>query len=233
MRRIAIIPARGGSKRLPRKNILELGGQPMLSYPIARAKESGLFDRIIVSTEDDEIAGLAKSSGAEVMDRSDELAGDQKQVIDVCHDVLRRLIEQGESVDLFCCIYATAVFLKPEDFIESEKIIHEKNADIVMGVSGYPIHPYKAMEEVDGFLRPAFPEMAKKQSQNYPDFYASNGTIYWARADYFMKTPSFFADRLSGYVIPNERAPDIDEPEDYEQAQLLADLMFKDGGQAR
>ena len=121
MRRVAIIPARGGSKRLPRKNILAVAGKPMLHYPSNCAHESGLFEKVIVSTEDDEIAELASSSNAEVIDRAVELAGDNIPVADVCQNVLSYLADKGEMPDSFCCIYATAIFLQPDDLIESEK----------------------------------------------------------------------------------------------------------------
>ncbi len=227
MRRVAIIPARGGSKRLPRKNILEIARKPMISYPILCAKESGLFERIIVSTEDAEIADIAQSFGAEIMDRSSDLAGDKVQVISVCYDVLKKLKAEEALPDLFCCLYATAAFLEPRDLVESEKKIHNTNADVVMGVSSYPLHPYKAMKEVNGRLVPAFPEQVKKQSQNYPDYVASNGTFYWADVKYFMENSDFYTARLSGYKIPNIRAPDVDTPEDYEMVKLLSNTMLK------
>ncbi len=230
MRRVAIIPARGGSKRLPRKNILDFMGKPMLAYPILCAKKSGLFEKIIVSTKDREIADIAEDFGANVMERPLGLTSDNAQVISVCHDLLMQLDEKGEKPDLFCCLYPTSVFLEPEDLIQSEKMLHEKNADVVMGVSGYSLHPYKAMQDVNGFLNPAFPEHIRKQSQNYPDFVASNGSLYWAKVGCFMEVPDFYPKRLSGYEIPNIRAPDIDTMEDYEYAKLLAKIVFERKG---
>jgi N-acylneuraminate cytidylyltransferase len=213
MRRVAIIPARGGSKRLPRKNILDMAGKPMLVHPAQAAKQSGLFDRVIVSTEDDEIKKIATGFDIEVMDRPDELATDAATGAEVCVHVLEQL---DEKPDVFCLIYSTAVFIQSQDLIESEKMI--SGADVVMGVSAYPIHPYKALEQKDGFLKPVFPRENDQKSQTYPHWVASNGTFYWARTDSFLKDPTFFPDRLAGYELPPQRGVDIDTRQDYELA---------------
>lgn len=231
MRRVAIIPARGGSKRLPRKNILALAGHPMLSYPIVCARKSGLFDEIIVSSEDPEILKSAEKYGALPMVRHENIATDTAPVTSVCLDVLQQLGRQQTKFDIFCCIYATAVFLEAKDLIQSEGRLHATGADVVMGVSGYPLHPYKALQEDKGFLSPAFPDKVKVQSQHYPDFVASNGTFYWARTNKFMEKPDFYPERLAGFVIPINRAPDIDTEEDFEQVKLTAKLYFNNKGE--
>lgn len=213
MRRVAIIPARGGSKRLPRKNILDIGGKPMLSYPIDVAKQSGLFDEVIVSTEDAEIKEIASAAGANVMDRSEDLATDQSTADQVCIDVLKQL---ENKPDLFCMIYPTAIFIQADDLVRSEQQI--KDGDVVMAVSSYPIHPYKALENKDGFLKPVYPVENDQKSQTYPNWVASNGTFYWAHTDKFLNNPTFFPDALVGYELPFNRGLDIDEPEDYERA---------------
>ena len=220
MKRVAIIPARGGSKRLPRKNILPLGGKPMIVHAIEAAQKSGVFDEIIVSTEDEEIASIAKEEKVRVFTREDSLATDQATVAQVCVDVLEQLKTEDNFPDYFCCIYATAAFLLPEDLIESEKLLHQSvKADVVMGVSSYPIHPYKAMAEKDGILQVVWPQEAYKKSNSFPDFVASNGTLYWAKSETFSIETDFYPERLTGYKIPAERAIDIDTPEDYELAK--------------
>jgi len=220
MRRIAIIPARGGSKRLPRKNVLDLGGLPMLAHPVRAARESGLFEKIFVSTEDNEIAAIASKHGAEILSRRGELATDTAPVIHVCQDILAGM--KSTLPDFFCCIYATAVFITPDDLRKSEKILHESHgADVVMSVSSFNYHPYKALENKNGFLEPERPEKILMKTNDAPHFVASNGTFYWARSASFLKDPSFYPEKLVGHEIPASRAIDIDTPEDYEWARAL------------
>jgi CMP-N-acetylneuraminic acid synthetase len=222
--RIAVIPARGGSKRLPRKNVLPVLGKPMISYPVRAALDSGVFERVIVSTEDAAIADTARSAGAEVLPRRDELATDQATVTQVCLDVLEQVGRAGALPESFCCIYATAIFLEARDLSESLRLLDvDPRCEGVMGVSRYPIHPYKALQWDDGYLKAMWPEQNERKSQEYPDLVASNGTLYWARSAAFRRNPTFYAMRLRGYVVPAARAVDIDTPEDYEWAQRLAE----------
>ncbi|WP_282128589.1 pseudaminic acid cytidylyltransferase [Roseobacter litoralis] len=222
MARIAVIPARGGSKRLPRKNVALLNGQPLVAYSIEVAKASQLFSRVIVSTEDEEIAAIAAKHGAEIVMRPEHLADDQTPVVDVCLHALQTLAAKGKSPVSFCCIYATAVFLVPSDLVENEKKLTSSNA--VMGVSAYPIHPFKALVETDGCLVPLWPEKNARKSQTFPNAFASNGTFYWRRTDDFLKSPGFYSDDLVGHLIPAQRAVDIDTMEDLKHARLLAKL---------
>ncbi|WP_321417467.1 acylneuraminate cytidylyltransferase family protein [uncultured Desulfobacter sp.] len=224
---IAIIPARGGSKRLPRKNVLPILGKPMLTYPIYAAQNSKMFDRIIVSTEDDEIRNAALEAGAEVFQRPDELAGDRAKVVQVCKQVLDVLREQGETPAYFCCIYATAVFVSPEDLTNSFQFFNQDpSPDVVMGVSEFNLQPVQALEEKEGFLTPKWPEYISLQSQFQPKLTASNGTIYWARTIYFEQNPSFYCARLKGYPIPRQRAIDLDTQEDLDYARCVAEKIL-------
>ena len=147
MTRIAIIPARGGSKRLPRKNILPVLGKPALYYPVQVALKTGLFDRVIVSTEDREIKERAEECGAEVMHRDAKLASDRAGVAQVCQDVLEQLGNKGDRPKQFCCIYATALFITPKDLQQSWLMMEQFcDTQIVMGVSGFNLHPVQALE---------------------------------------------------------------------------------------
>ena len=227
MKRIAIIPARGGSKRLPRKNVLPILGKPMLAYPIQAAQQSEMFDRIIVSTEDEEIEQAALEAGAEVFQRPEALAQDRARVVEVCKHVLDVLNSQNEQPEFFCCIYATAVFVTPEDLRNSFQLFNqEPHPDVVMGVSEFNLHPVQALEEKDGFLAPKWPEYLDIQSQFHPQLVASNGTLYWARTNYFEQNPSFYCSRLKGYPIPKRRAIDLDTQEDLDFACLIAEKIF-------
>ncbi len=228
MKRIAILPARGGSKRLPRKNILPVAGRPMLSHTVERVRSCGLFSRILVSSDDGEILRIAEQAGAEAVERDPALADDRTGVVEVCRDLLDRLRHQGQLPDLFCCVYATAIFLDAQDFVASERLFHETPApDVVMGVSAFPLHPYKALERDGAYLRPVFPEWVLRKSTEYPHHVASNGTFYWARSETFLKRPSFYVERLAGHEIPFHRAIDIDTREDYELACRLAAGGFR------
>lgn len=220
-RNIAIIPARGGSKRLPRKNILPINGKPMISYPIFAAIKSELFDEVIVSTEDKEISSIAESFGATVSKRPESLAQDRSTVVQVCEELLEN--DEYKSVENFCCIYATAIFIISEDIISSYKFISTKDqADYVMGVSGYNYHPVQALKKVDGYLQNMWPEYNKTQSQLFPELVVSNGTLYWAKRAAFLKDKTFYGERLVGFQLDSDGTVDIDTPEDYENAKKLA-----------
>lgn len=220
MRRIAIIPARGGSKRLPRKNVLPVQGRPMLSYPIKCALASRMFDRVIVSTEDEEIEKAGLDAGAEVMRRPQELAQDRSTVVQVCKHVLDELDRLPE---FFCCLYATAIFLTPEDIKNSfELFFSDPKPDVVMGVSEFNLHPVQALEENNGYLSPKWPEYLGIQSQFQPRLVASNGTLYWVQTSYFGKNPNLYCDKLKGYLLPKFQAIDIDTQEDLNFARNMA-----------
>ena len=227
MTNIAIIPARGGSKRLPRKNILPVMEKPMLSYPVETARKSKLFDQVIVSTEDSAIKAAALQCHARVIERPKEIAGDRSTVAQVCEHVLTTLAGEGTSCLWFCCIYATALFLTPKDLEDSFNLGQTfPKADVIMGVSRFNLQPLQALEkEKDGFLRPRWAEH-NRQSQFHPDLVASNGTLYWARTKSFLEKKTFYTERLIGYEIPWIRAIDVDTPEDYQTARLLAPLVL-------
>ena len=231
MKPVAVIPARGGSKRLPRKNILDVKGAPMISYPIAAALESHLFETILVSTEDKEIAGVAEKYGAEVLERPLELATDRAGVVQVCSQVLETLEGQGRLPECFCCIYATALFITPGDLRDSfEKIMADKGPDVVMGVSEFNLQPVQALEQTPGgTLEFKWPQYLRVQSQFHPELVASNGTLYWARTRPFMENPDFYPKKLQGHRIPWIRAIDIDTPEDLENARRLMGALTPEG----
>ncbi|WP_321494908.1 acylneuraminate cytidylyltransferase family protein [uncultured Desulfobacter sp.] len=226
--RIAVIPARGGSKRLPRKNILPVLGRPMLHYPVKAALDSGCFDRVIVSTEDEEIRNIALGAGAEVMNRPDHLTRDQSTVAQVCLDVLARLSEHEEiTSDWFCCIYATAIFITPEDICSALAMVEkDTRANCVMGVSDFNLQPLQSLEkDAEGFLKPRWQE-CMLQSQFHPQLVASNGTLYWVRTKDFVQQKSFYTDKMLGYKIPWIRAIDLDTPGDYDIACRIAPLLL-------
>ena len=216
---IALIPARGGSKRLPRKNLLLIDGRPMLSYPIETALNSRLFDQVCVSTEDDEISRKAVMAGASVIRRPLELAQDRSTVIEVCLHALSVI----PQVDIICCIYATAFLLKPESIVNSFKLLNKSpKADFVMGVSEYPFAPVQALHTDDnGFLHHMWPEWRGVQSQFYPTLVVSNGTFYWASSESLRREKSFYGEKLKGYLLEYDEVSDINTQDDLDKAIRL------------
>ena len=226
MKSIAIIPARGGSKRLPRKNILPLNNRPLLYYPVQAALKSGLFERVIVSTEDDEIKQAAVDSGAQVADRPADLAGDGATVAQVCGQLLESC--ETPRPQWFCCIYPTAVFIGPEDLKKSFRLKEEvPSPDVIMGVSRYNLNPFQALVQKDGYLTPVWSDRCLQQSQMHPETLASNGTFYWGRVSAFLNAQTFYPVGLKGYEVPWIRAVDINTAEDYGLVRELARAFFE------
>ncbi len=222
-RYLAIIPARGGSKRLPRKNIALVDGQPVIAYPISSALKSGLFYSIVVSTEDDEIAEISRRAGATVIARPAALATDEAHEFAACAHVLDKLAEENADPVAFCIIYPTAVFILPDDLIQSASMLDgPPEADVVMAVGDYPIHPYKALKaSQNGYLEMLFPVEAKQRSQFYPKVVGSCGAFYWMRIAHFRKDQNYYPRRLVGYRLAPDRAIDIDTPADLAWAERL------------
>lgn len=214
MKPIAIIPARGGSKRLPRKNILPLGGKPLLARVIDCCQVSKLFSKVIVSTEDEEIAEIAKDAGAYVYARSLSLAEDRSTVVEVCEDVLIK----GEY-DLFCCVYATAALLTPKTLERSFEFFKTSfNADVVMGVSSYNYSPVQALKvDSNESAELLLPHYLGVQSQFQPEFRVSNGTFYWGRKEAFLKEKTFYSKKLFVFDVPEKEVCDVDTQDDYER----------------
>lgn len=215
---IAIIPARGGSKRLPRKNILPLDGKPLLQIVIENLHRTNVFDQIIVSTEDEEIANIAKENYAYIVNRPIALAQDKSSVVDVCIDILGQV-----TCDTFCCIYATAALLKPDTIQATYKEFkHDLECQVLMGVSHYNYSPIQALKiDSNGFAKPLLPEYEKLQSQLYPQTRVSNGTFYWARKKSFLEEKTFYAEKLKTHDVPNNQVCDVDTIDDYIRLQTL------------
>ncbi|MAH06455.1 MAG: pseudaminic acid cytidylyltransferase [Alphaproteobacteria bacterium] len=225
MKSIAIIPARGGSKRIPRKNIYNICGKPMLAWPIEQAIKSKLFSAVIVSTDDTEIAQVAEQYGARAIMRPAELATDTAEEIDAYEHVLQTLHNERKIYPkYFCGVYPTAILIKDEDLIAGFEKFSDNNADVVMSVSEYAIHPYKALVRniETGFLEMVYPvECNTLRSQEYPLYTASNGTFYWFNVTSFLKEKNYYPERLDQYILPRTRAVDVDVLEDLDIAQIF------------
>mgnify|MGYP006426619865 CR=1 FL=1 len=222
---VAIIPARGGSKRLPRKNIQPLLGHPLLEWPVKTALDSGIFARVIVSTDDLEVAEVATRAGAEVLWRSDGLGSDSATVVEVCLDVLGRLDQKPWC---FCCIYATAALLLSEDVERSWAMMADGSVDGVMGVGEYALSPFQALIRKSHKWALLMPQYEKVQSQNYPDVVCSCGMIYWAQTPIFECQQSFYLPNLEVYRIPRLRQCDMNTYEDLQFAELQARFVLQE-----
>lgn len=221
MRRIAIIPARGGSKRLSRKNILSFEGHPIIAYTIKAARKSRCFECVVVSTDDSEISEIAEANGAIVYQRSPELATDRAQVVDVCLDFIDSEEAKGCTYEVLCCLYATAVLRTADDIRATVELIEPGHCDFAMAVSLADRYAYQALRVSNsGSLVPMWPELVGRRSQEVGTLWFSNGTTYAVSVDAFRKEKSFYGPRLRGHFMPRERAIDIDTIEDVELARF-------------
>jgi pseudaminic acid cytidylyltransferase len=213
MRPVAIIPARGGSKRLSRKNILLLGGKPLMAHIISTALNSNIFEKVIVSTEDEEIAKVASEFGAEVFIRNSKLAQDSSTVVEVCLDVLR-----GYQVDDFCCLYATSALLSVKTLKESYNVFQTTKPSVLMGVSSYNYSPVQALTvDNNGNANLLIEEYRGVQSQYHPKLRVSNGSLYWAKKQSFIKEKTFYSEYLNVFDVPENEVCDVDTEEDYKR----------------
>lgn len=220
---IAIIPARGGSKRLPRKNIVDFLGRPIIAYTIDAAHESGCFDRVVVSTEDDEIAGVAQRCGAVVEPRPSKLATDTVGVVDVCLDVLEREAARGRRWSILGCLYPTAPLRSAADIRATIALLQPGICEFAMGVTSYDLQPHLALKLApDGGLAPMWPELIDCRASDLPPLRISNGTTYAVFADAFCRARTFYGPGLRGYDMPRKRSIDIDTIDDLDFAVWTA-----------
>jgi N-acylneuraminate cytidylyltransferase len=221
---MAVIPARGGSKRIPKKNIRAFFGKPMIAWSIGAALESDLFDGVIVSTDDQEIAAIAESLGAYVpFVRPPELSDDYSGTSAVIAHAIEWFRQRGVDPDPVCCIYATAPFISANDLHRSLKALQESKADFTFSVAnyGYPIQ--RAIRLTSGGKMEMFqPEHLYTRSQDLEEAYHDAGQFYWGRADSWCSGAPIFGPNSVPVLIPRSRVQDIDTPEDW----LRAELMF-------
>ena len=221
MRTIAIITARGGSKRIPRKNIKEFCGKPILAYSIEAALNSGLFDRVMVSTEDAEIAEIAERYGAEVpFRRSEKTSGDFAATADVLLEVLEEYRRRGERFDTLCCIYPTAPFVTAERLREAVRLLEENGADSVMPVVRFSFPPQRCVVVKEGCLQFKWPEYARTRSQDLEPFYHDAGQFYCLKEKSFLEQKALVMSKTVPLILSEMEIQDIDTEEDWELAQV-------------
>lgn len=226
--KIAVIPARGGSKRIPRKNIKDFCGKPMIAWSIEAAKTSGLFDRIIVSTDDAEIAEVAKQWGAEVpFMRPDELSNDYAGTTEVISHATQWALEQGLDVDAVCCIYATAPFVQVADLMRGLEVLESGDWAYAFTVTDFAAPIFRSFKQTaEGGIEMFFPEHFLTRSQDLPTVLHDAGQFYWGRPSAWIEGKRIFDRHSTPVVIPRWRVQDIDTQEDWVRAEILAPIIM-------
>lgn len=221
--RVAVIPARGGSKRIPRKNIKDFCGKPMIAWSIEAARESGCFDHIIVSTDDQEIAETARQWGAEVpFMRPAELSDDYTGTIPVIRHAVQWLQEHVGPVDYVCCIYATAPFVSAQDLQKGWQLINESDHDYAFPVTSYAFPIQRAIRiTADGRVTMFNPEHFMTRSQDLEEAWHDAGQFYWGTAAAWLAEKPVFAEGSVPIKMPRHRVQDIDTHEDWIQAEWI------------
>lgn len=220
---VAIIPARGGSKRIAHKNIRPFAGRPIIAYSIDAALRSGVFDRIIVSTDDDSIARVGRDNGAEVpFVRPAALADDHTGTGAVIRHALMWLRDAGYDAQFACCIYATAPFLRPESLREGLRLLRESDSPFAFAVTSFAYPIQRALRiRADGRVEALWPENNLVRSQDLEPAFHDAGQFYWGRASAFIDDLPVFASASLPIVLPRERVQDIDTLEDWERAEAM------------
>jgi pseudaminic acid cytidylyltransferase len=221
--RLAIIPARGGSKRIPRKNIKPFCGKPMVAWSIEAALQSGCFDRVVVSTDDAEIAEVARQWGAEVpFMRPANLSDDHTGTIPVVRHAIEWFNQHGHSVEQACCLYATAPFVSAEDLLCGLDILKDNNCDYAFSVTSYAF-PIQRAIRINGSGRVEMfnPEHFNTRSQDLEEAFHDAGQFYWGRVDAWLQGKMIFGPDSLPVSLSRHRVQDIDTPEDWVRAEWL------------
>mmetsp|Transcript_13907 Transcript_13907/g.44093 ORF Transcript_13907/g.44093 Transcript_13907/m.44093 type:complete len:242 (-) Transcript_13907:919-1644(-) len=221
--KLAIIPARGGSKRIPNKNIRDFVGKPLVAYSIEVAKASGLFDKIVVTTDNQEVADIALEYGAEVpFIRPPELSNDVIGTRPVTNHAIRYVTEHFEKPEFCCCIYATAPFLQAEYLKQGlQKLRLNSDKGFAYSVTSFPFPIQRALFLKDNYATPSFPEDITKRSQDLEEAYHDAGQFYWGRTDDYLSSKRIFSEHGIPIVLPRHLVQDIDTQEDWDRAELM------------
>jgi N-acylneuraminate cytidylyltransferase len=220
--KIAVIPARGGSKRIPRKNIREFAGKPMIAHAISAAKQSGLFEHVVVSTDDDEIARIALEWGAETpFKRPSELADDHTPTVPVIAHAITACQALGWQIDFVCCIYPGVPFIQTDDLNRALELLQSGRAAYSFPVTEFPSAIQRALRRLpDGQMQPFYPEHELSRTQDLELAYHDAGQFYWGKPDAWLTNNKIHGNGI-GLPIPNWRVVDIDTSEDWARAEIL------------
>lgn len=233
--KLAVIPARGGSKRIPRKNIKLFSGKPMIAWSIEAAQRTGLFDRIVVSTDDEEITSIARKYGADVpfmrpANLSDDYTGTSPVI---AHAIEWHLAHDFEPTEI-CCIYATAPFLRSEDIKLGKKVLQHSKADFAFSITSFAFPIQRAIKlKADGRIEMFDETNFQMRSQDLPEAYHDAGQFYWGTKDAWLSGMPLFGPHAAPVQLPRYRVQDIDTIEDWKQAELMMKVMnFKPNGRS-
>lgn len=220
--KIAVIPARGGSKRIPRKNIKDFCGKPMIAHAIGIARSSGLFDHIVVSTDDKDIARVATESGAEVpFVRPAELADDHTPTVPVIAHAIGACQALGWRVDQVCCIYPAVPFLQGTDLVTALHMLETNGVGYVFPVAAYPSAIQRALRRLpNGLMAPFYSQYATTRTQDLEPAFYDAGQFYWGFAQTWLEG-KIIHQYGAGLIIPSWRVVDIDTIEDWQRAELM------------
>jgi N-acylneuraminate cytidylyltransferase len=230
MKTVAIITARGGSKRIPGKNIKSFRGKPIITYSIETALKSGIFDYVMVSTDDEKIAEVSRRAGAEVpFMRSQKNADDFSGTADVILEVLEELTRTGKKIETACCIYPTAPFISVDTLKESFQLMKEKKFDSVFPVCGFSYPIQRGLEmSADNKVKMIWPENEMKRSQDLTKSYHDAGQFYWLNVNSFMTGKKIFTQNSGAIILDELQVQDIDTETDWKIAELKHSLLFPD-----
>lgn len=225
--KLAIIPARGGSKRIPRKNIKLFCGKPMIAWSIEAALQSSCFDQVIVSTDDEEIAEVARHYGATVpFMRPLHLSDDHTGTIPVIQHAIEWMNSQGHAVEQACCIYATAPFVSTEDIRRGLETLEQSAGDYAFSVTSYAFPIQRAIRLNEKGRTEMFnPEHFNTRSQDLEEAFHDAGQFYWGKAEAWLSSQTIFGQGSVPVALPRHRVQDIDTPEDWVRAEWLFKAM--------
>jgi len=221
--KLAIVPARGGSKRIPRKNIKPFAGKPILAYSLEAAKACGLFDRILVSTDDGEIAEMARSYGVEApFVRPPEFSGDHTTTVAVIKHAIQWADDNWGPVDYACCIYATAPFVQAGYLRQGYEKLLASGKSYAFSVTSFPFPIQRAVKiNREGCVEMFYPEHYLTRSQDLEEAYHDAGQFYWGKVEAFLREEPIFSPCSVPVVLPRHLVQDIDTPEDWRRAELM------------
>jgi pseudaminic acid cytidylyltransferase len=221
--KLAVIPARGGSKRIPRKNIKLFGGKPMIAWSIEAALQSGCFDRVLVSTDDQEIAEVAQSHGAEVpFVRPPELSDDHTGTIEVIAHATQWQADHATPATQVCCIYATAAFVQAQDLRRGLELLQSSGSDYAFSVTTYAFPIQRAVRiTLDQRVEMLQPGQFNTRSQDLEEIWHDAGQFYWGQASAWLAQKKLFTQQSTPVRLPRYRVQDIDTPEDWTRAEWM------------
>ena len=226
--RLAVIPARGGSKRIPRKNIRPFLGRPIMAWSIQAAQDSGCFDRIVVSTDDPEIAEIAQQFGAEApFFRPADLSGDVAPVGTVVTHAIEWYGAAGQVVSECCCLFATAPFLDGASIRRGWDVLQASQADFAVSVTSFPFPIQRACRIREDRLQMIDPAQYLVRSQDLEEAYHDAGQFYWGRAEAWLRQAPLLGEQTAPVILPRYRVQDIDTPEDWQSAELMVEALAR------